>query len=30
MCDICFAYGVQTVNVDNKEICFICLEEKRG
>ena len=26
MCDICNAYGVQTVNVDNQEICFRCLE----
>ena len=30
MCDYCFAYKVMTVNVDNKEICFKCLEEKRG
>lgn len=30
MCDYCFAYKVMTVNVDNQEICFKCLEEKRG
>lgn len=29
MCDYCFAYKVMTVNVDNQEICFRCLEDKR-
>lgn len=29
MCDYCFAYKVMTVNVDNQEICFKCLEDKR-
>ena len=30
MCDYCFAYKVMTVNVDNQEICFKCIEERNG
>jgi hypothetical protein len=28
MCNICYGYKVITVSVNNKEICFKCIEER--